>query len=87
MEAFRAFIIRTAEIFVLFLVAVFTLGGAANGWAWGAMGGGGLGGILGLLIGGAIGFVLGCVGAAYFFIFLEIAKNTRAMLRYYEPQQ
>ncbi|MCB1501054.1 MAG: hypothetical protein KDK07_14915 [Bauldia sp.] len=84
MEGFRGFIIRTAEMFVLILVVVAALGGAMSGWGSGAMSGGALGGILGLVIGGAIGFVFGCVGAAYFFLFLEIAQNTRAMRRYYE---
>lgn len=84
MEGFRDFIIRTAEVFVLVLVAVAALMGAISGWSSGAMAGGGFAGLLGLIIGGAIGFVLGCVGAAYFFLFLEIAQNTRAMRRYYE---
>jgi hypothetical protein len=85
MEGFRGFIIRTAEIFVLVLVVVAALMGAASGWSSGAMAAGALGGLLGLIIGAAIGFVLGCVGAAYFFLFLEIAENTRVMRRYYEP--
>jgi len=84
MEGFRGFIIRTAEIFILVLVVVFTLMGAVSGWTSGAMGGGAFGGILGLLIGGGMGFVMGCVAAASFFLLLEIAQNTRAMRRYYE---
>jgi hypothetical protein len=84
MEGFRGFIVRTAEIFILVLVVVFTLMGAVSGWTSGAMGGGGFGGLIGLLIGGGMGFVIGCVAAASFFLLLEIAQNTRAMRRYYE---
>lgn len=87
MESFRAFIIRTAEIFILVLVVVFTLMGALSGWTSGMMTGGAFGALLGLLIGGGMGFVGGCVAAATFFLLLEIARNTRAMLKYYEPQQ
>ena len=85
MEGFRGFIIRTAEIFVLVLVVVAALMGAMSGWSSGALAAGAFGGLIGLIIGGAIGFVLGCVGAAYFFLFFEIAENTRVMRRYYEP--
>ena len=58
--------------------------GAVSGLSSGAMAGRRFRRLVGLIIGGAIGFVLGCVGAAYFFLFLEIAQNTRAMRRYYE---
>lgn len=87
MDAFRAFIIRTAEIFILVLVVIFTLMGVFSGWTSGMMTGGAFGALIGLLIGGGIGFVGGCIAAATFFLLLEIARNTRAMLRYYEPQQ
>ena len=82
MDSFRQFIIRTAEIFILVLVVLITLWFAVGGAGYGQLIG--VGWLLGLIIGGAVGFVFGCVSAAYFFLLLEIASNTRVMARYYE---
>jgi hypothetical protein len=82
MDSFRQFIIRTAEVFIVILVVLITLWFAVGGAGYGQLIG--IGWLLGIVIGGAIGFVFGCVSAAYFFLLLEIAKNTRKMAKYYE---
>jgi hypothetical protein len=76
-SGFRQFIIRTAEIFVVIVVALMTLGFAVQGYAAGMMAGGGGLGFVTFLLGGLFGFVLSSLLAATFFLLAEIAENTR----------
>jgi hypothetical protein len=69
MSGFRQFIIRTAEIFMVIVVVMTTLGFALAGLRFG--------GLFHFLLGGLFGFVLSSLLAAAFFLLAEIAENTR----------
>ncbi len=77
MDGFRKFIISTAEVMMVIVVGIMTIGIAISTAGTMGMMMGGAGWILGFLIGGGIGFVIASVIAAYFFLLREIAENTR----------
>lgn len=85
MLGIRRLIIKTAEVMMIVLVVLTILSLAISGTFAGYNAGGGLVAILGLIFGGLIGLVLSAVVASFFFLTLEIAENTRRVLRYYEP--
>lgn len=77
MDAFRHFIIKTAEVLMVIVVGLITLWFAVAGAGYAQVMGGGAYWILGLIVGAAAGFVFAAILAAYFFLLLEIAENTR----------
>jgi membrane associated rhomboid family serine protease len=77
MDGFRRFIIKTAEVMMLVIVILTTIGFAISGGASAQVAGGGQFWILGAVIGALFGFVMAAVLAAYFFLLAEIAQNTR----------
>lgn len=76
MDGFRRFIIKTAEIMMILIVVLMTISFAISG-AGSAAAMGGSYWILGLLLGAVGGFLFSAVLAAYFFLLLEVAENTR----------
>jgi hypothetical protein len=85
MLGFRRFIIKTAEIMMVVFVIVTILGSAISGAIGGANQGGIIVAVIGLIIGAFVGLLIAAVSASFFFLVLEIAENTRRVLRYYEP--
>jgi hypothetical protein len=43
-------------------------------------------GLAGFFLGAFVGLVVSATVASFFFLVLEIAENTRRVLRYYEPE-
>jgi hypothetical protein len=81
----RRLMIKTAEIMMIVLVVVMVISSAISGAAAGGNAGGIILGFIGLIVGGLLGLVTSAVIASFFFLILEIAENTRRVLRYYEP--
>jgi hypothetical protein len=90
MRAFRWFIIRIAEIFILLFVLLLVLGSGAAGYLFVAyvkqevgmevpFGPG-----VGSVIGAILGFIVAAVCSAAFFLLVEIANNTRRTVTFFE---
>ena len=77
MAGFRRFIIKTAEVMMVLVVILMTIGFAISFAGSMQMGMGGQYWVIGLVIGAIVGFIAGSVIAAYFFLLAEIAENTR----------
>lgn len=90
MRAFRWFIIRIAEIFILLVVLLLILGSGAAGYLSVAFMRQEAGmevpfspGV-GFLIGAILGFIVAAVFSAVFFLLVEIANNTRRTVTFFE---
>jgi uncharacterized membrane protein len=82
---FRRFIIKTAEIMMIVFVIITILASAISGALGGANQGGIIFAVIGLVVGAFLGLLVSAVAASFFFLVVEIAENTRRVLRYYEP--
>ena len=77
MGKFGRFIITTAEVMMIIIVVLLTIGSAISGATGMQASLGGQFWILGALIGGVGGYVGAAIFAAGFFLLMEIAENTR----------
>jgi hypothetical protein len=77
MHGFRRFIIKTAEVMMVFIIILSVLGFAVSGATSAQISFGDQYWIAGALIGGVIGLIAAAVVAAYLFLLVEIAENTR----------
>ncbi len=86
MGGFRRFIIKIAEVMMVFFVILLTLALAISA-AVAAQDYGSASAILAFIVGGILGFIIASVLAAFFFLLAEIAANTRAeVLNQQHPQ-
>ncbi|MBQ8106919.1 MAG: hypothetical protein IJ127_29105 [Afipia sp.] len=85
MKGIRRLVIKTAEVMMVILVIVTILAGGIVGAAsFGPTQGPELR-LIGFGLGALAGLISSATVASLFFLVLEIAENTRRMLRYYEP--
>lgn len=85
MRGIRRLVIKTAEVMMVILVIVTILAGGVVGAAsFGPAHGPELR-LIGFGLGAFAGLISSATIASLFFLVLEIAENTRRMLRYYEP--
>jgi hypothetical protein len=77
MAGFRRLIIKTAEVLIIILIVLITVGTAISTATSLHQIGGGEYWILGLIAGAVLGFLGAAILAAYFFLLMEIAENTR----------
>ncbi|MCW5680452.1 MAG: hypothetical protein KF794_04615 [Xanthobacteraceae bacterium] len=89
-DKLRRLIVATADFLIIFLSLVVVIVSAVSGaismeQAGRFSGTNGLG-IIGFILGAGIGFLVACILAATFLLLAEIAKNTRRVLAYYEPE-
>ncbi|MGO3930065.1 hypothetical protein [Rhodopseudomonas pseudopalustris] len=85
MAEFRRIIIKTAEVMMVLLVIITILATAGLGAISGSETSGALA-VAGFVLGGVGGLIVSSIFASSFFLILEIAENTRQVLRYYEPK-
>lgn len=89
-DKLRRVIIATADFIIIFLslvtVIVSAVGTAVSFETAGQYSGTSGLGILGFIVGAIVGFLVACILAATFLLLAEIAKNTRRVLAYYEPE-
>lgn len=77
MAKFRRFIIVTAEVMVVLIVVLMTIGSAISGAVSMQTALGGQYWIVGVLLGAVGGYLGAAIFAAGFFLLMEIAENTR----------
>ena len=77
MARIRRFIILTAEVMVVLIVILMTIGSAISGAASMQAAFGGQYWILGALLGAAGGYLGAAILGAGFFLLMEVAENTR----------
>jgi len=86
MRGIRRLVIKTAEVMMVILVIVTILAGGVVGAAsLGPTHGPELR-LIGFGLGAFAGLISSATIASFFFLALEIAENTRRVLRYYEPE-
>jgi hypothetical protein len=85
MIGIRRLVIKTAEVLMIVLVILTIVASAITGAAAFGPKGGTVLGLVGAGLGAFVGLISSSIVASVFFLILEIADNTRRMLRYYEP--
>lgn len=89
-DKLRYAIIAVADFIVIFFSLIFVIFAGVGGYGFaeyvGHTTGTSGGGVIGFIVGAVLGFLVAALFAATFLLLAEIAKNTRRVLAYYEPE-
>ncbi len=86
MKGIRRLVIKTAEVMMVIFVVISILAGGIAGVASFSPTHGPEFRLIGLGLGAFAGLISSAIIASFFFLVLEIAENTRRVLKYYEPE-